>query len=86
MIPTQLRLASAAGPSGSLPPFDGRKGPHETVKRPTAWTTRKAGAKGIAPVYAWPLTLLTVGAGAVYLYSAFRSDRPGPWRPTTDNV
>lgn len=76
MIPTYTRFAATtAGPTATkgpvMPPFDGRKGPHESVKRPTAWSTRKSAAKGISPVYAWPLTLAFVGAGAFYMYSAF---------------
>lgn len=69
MLPTQTRFAAASAKGTGLPPFDGRAGPHETVKRPTAWTTRKAGLKGIAPVYGWPITLALVGTGALYLYS-----------------
>ncbi|GAA5866281.1 hypothetical protein JCM3774_006600 [Rhodotorula dairenensis] len=74
MIPTHARFAATtAGPSASkgpvMPPFDGRKGPHESIKRPTAWSTRKTAAKGISPVYAWPLTLAFVGAGAFYMYN-----------------
>ncbi|GAA5945017.1 hypothetical protein JCM3775_004262 [Rhodotorula graminis] len=36
--------------------------------KPTAWNARKTAAREVGPVWAWPLLLITVGAGAVTLY------------------
>ncbi|BGP21584.1 hypothetical protein Rt10032_c01g0287 [Rhodotorula toruloides] len=63
MPATQYPDTSGPKPTMTMP------GLNKPIK-PTAWQARKVAATGIAPLWAWAAMFVTVGSGALYLYSS----------------